>query len=59
MPTQTLMPDDDGNLNEKMKMLRAQIIDLEKQRESLEAQMRELDAAAIQASLQKKKQKGS
>jgi prefoldin subunit 5 len=47
MATQTLMPDDDGDRNEKLKKLRAQITLLEEQRELLEAQMRELDAKAI------------
>jgi len=41
------MPDDDGDSNEKIKRLRAQIIALEKQRELIEAEKRELVVSAI------------
>jgi hypothetical protein len=47
MPTKTLMPDDDGGVNEKIKRLRAEIAALEEKREDIEAQARELVAAEI------------
>jgi hypothetical protein len=59
MSTQTLMPDDGDDTREKIKKLSAEIVALEKKRESLEEQARELVAAAILKPQPNKHQKGN